>query len=153
MTAHSVLADNETGARFYDRLRERIHSYVGKGRVTEKIADFLLLAPDVFMLLWRLTNDPRVSGKDKVLLGTGVAYYIFPFDIVPEAILGPIGYLDDLVFGVYVLNRMLSDTEPQILREHWSGHEDILASIQKVLTAVDNLLAGDVISKLKKMAD
>ncbi|HEV8657591.1 MAG TPA: DUF1232 domain-containing protein [Thermoanaerobaculia bacterium] len=153
MTAHSVLADNETGARFYDRLRERIHSYVGKGRVTEKIADFLLLAPDVFMLLWRLTNDPRVSGKDKVLLGTGVAYYIFPFDIVPEAILGPIGYLDDLVFGVYVLNRMLSDTDPQILREHWSGHEDILASIQKVLTAVDNLLAGDVISKLKKMAD
>lgn len=153
MTAHSVLADNETGARFYDRLRERIHSYVGKGRVTEKIADFLLLAPDVFMLLWRLTNDPRVSGKDKVLLGTGVAYYIFPFDIVPEAILGPIGYLDDLVFGVYVLNRMLSDTDPQILREHWSGHEDILASIQKVLTAVDNLLAGDVISKLKKMAE
>jgi uncharacterized membrane protein YkvA (DUF1232 family) len=153
MTAHSVLADNETGARFYDRLRERIHSYVGKGRVTEKIADFLLLAPDVFMLLWRLTNDPRVSGKDKVLLGTGVAYYIFPFDIVPEAILGPIGYLDDLVFGVYVLNRMLSDTDAQILREHWSGHEDILASIQKVLTAVDNLLAGDVISKLKKMAE
>jgi hypothetical protein len=48
---------------------------------------------------------------------------------------------------------MLSDTDAQILREHWSGHEDILASIQKVLTAVDNLLAGDVISKLKKMAD
>lgn len=152
MTVHSVLADNGIHQRYYDRLRERIHSHVGKRRFTEKIADFLLLVPDIFMLLWRLLNDARVSGKDKVLLGTGVAYYIFPFDVVPEAILGPIGYLDDLVFGVYVLNKLLAGTDAEVLREHWSGSEDVLLSIQKVLGAADNLLAGDVIEKLKKMA-
>ena len=89
MTVHEVFADSEIHQRFYDRLRERIHSFVARNRFAEKIADFLLLVPDVFILLWRLTSDARVKGKDKVLLGTAIAYYIFPFDLVPEAIVGP----------------------------------------------------------------
>jgi len=151
MTVHEVFADSEIHQRFYDRLRERIHSFVARNRFAEKIADFLLLVPDVFILLWRLTSDARVKGKDKVLLGTAIAYYIFPFDLVPEAIVGPIGYLDDLVFGVYVLSKLLVDTDSAILREHWSGREDVLLSIQKVLNAADSLLAGNVLDRLKKM--
>jgi uncharacterized membrane protein YkvA (DUF1232 family) len=142
----------ERAERFYDRLRDRIHRYAeSKGRVAEKTTDFLMLVPDMFMLLWRLANDARVSGKDKVLLGTGVAYYLFPLDIVPELLLGPIGFLDDLVFGVYILNKMLTDTDPQILREHWSGSEDVLSAIQRVLNAADNLVADDLLAKLKQM--
>ncbi|HEX9163544.1 MAG TPA: DUF1232 domain-containing protein [Thermoanaerobaculia bacterium] len=138
--------------RFYDRLRNQIHAHLeAGGPVIEKLGDFLLLVPDVFILLWRLLNDSRVSGKNKVLLGSGVAYFIFPFDIVPEAILGPIGYLDDLVFGAYVLNKMLSDTDVAILREHWSGHEDLLDTIRKVLESADKLVAGDLIKRLKRM--
>ncbi len=139
--------------RFYDRLRERTHSYVDRrGHLAEKLADYLLLVPDMFMLLWRLANDGRVNGRNKVLLGTGIAYFIFPFDIVPEAIVGPIGYLDDLVFGVYILNKMLADTDPAILREHWSGPEDVFESIRKVLNAADNLVADGVFRRLKKIA-
>jgi uncharacterized membrane protein YkvA (DUF1232 family) len=142
----------ERAQRFYDRLHDRIHSYLERhGRVAEKTGDYLMLVPDIFMLLWRLTNEPRVSGKNKVLLVSGVAYFVFPFDLVPEAIVGPIGYLDDLVFGVYILNKMLLDTEPAILREHWSGDHDLLESIQKVLNAADNLVAGNLMARLKKM--
>ena len=72
MTVHEVFADSEIHQRFYDRLRERIHSLVARNRFAEKIADFLLLVPDVFILLWRLTSDARVNGKDKVLLGTAI---------------------------------------------------------------------------------
>jgi uncharacterized membrane protein YkvA (DUF1232 family) len=137
--------------RFYDRMRGRIHEYLkGKGKLA-KSSEYLLLVPDLFMLLWRLANDRRVSGKNKVLLGSGIAYYIFPFDIMPEALLGPIGYLDDLVFGVYMLNRMLSDTDVEILREHWSGEEDVLKMIRRVLTAADNLVGTELIDRLKKM--
>ena len=138
--------------RFYDRIRDRIHDYVkGKGRVVHKSADFLLLAPDLFMLLWRLANDGRVSGKNKVLLGSGIAYYIFPFDIMPEAVIGPLGYLDDLVFGVYMLNRVLTDTDVEILREHWSGDEDVLEMIRRVLAAADSLVGKDLGRQLKKL--
>ena len=141
----------ERAERFYDRMRGRIREYLqGKGKLA-KSSEFLLLVPDLFMLLWRLANDPRVSGKNKVLLGSGIAYYIFPFDIVPEALLGPIGYLDDLVFGVYMLNRMLTDTDVEILREHWSGEEDVLAMIRRVLAAADNLVGTELIDRLKRM--
>ena len=137
---------------FYDRLRERIHHYVeGKGRVAEASTSILLLVPDFFMLLWRLAQDKRVNAKNKVLLGTGIAYYIFPFDIFPEGLVGPIGYLDDLLFGVYILHKMLADTDPAILREHWSGEEDVLQAIRRVLGAADSVLSSDVREKIKKM--
>ena len=138
--------------RFYDRIRTAMHNYVQKkGSALSKPAEFLLLVPDVFILLWRLTADNRVEGKNKVLLGSAIAYYIFPFDIMPEALLGPIGYLDDLVFGVYVLHKVMKDTDPAILREHWSGSSDVLDSIQRVLNAADSLVGSEFLGRIKKM--
>ena len=152
MTENAEPVTRERAERFYDRLRVRIHSYVeGKGALAEKGTDLLLLVPDIFILLWRLTTDSRVNGKNKVLLGSGLAYFFFPLDIVPELLVGPIGYADDLVFAVYILNKLLSDTDPQIMREHWSGSEDVLAAIQRVLGTADNLVAGDLMAKLKKL--
>jgi uncharacterized membrane protein YkvA (DUF1232 family) len=153
-TAESAGNMNEGRAqRFYDRVRSAIHTYIERkgGDTLGKTAEFLLLVPDVFILLWRLTTDGRVTGKNKVLLGSAVAYYIFPFDILPEALLGPVGYLDDLVFGVYVLNKVLKDTDPSILRAHWSGSDDVLATIQKVLNAADSLVGTELLGRIKKM--
>lgn len=142
----------DRAARFYDRLRKAIRSYVDKkSGVLGKTADFLLLVPDVFILLWRLATDSRVVSKDKVLLGSAIAYYIFPFDIIPEALLGPMGFLDDLVFGVYVLNKMVGTTDVAIIREHWSGSDDVLTSIQRVLNAADSLVGSNMVGKIKKM--
>ncbi|HEY0370791.1 MAG TPA: DUF1232 domain-containing protein [Thermoanaerobaculia bacterium] len=137
--------------RFYDRMRDGIRKYLAnKGAAAGKTGEYLLLAPDVFVLLWRLINDGRVNAKNKVMLGSGLAYYLFPLDIMPEGFLGPIGYIDDLVFAVYLLNKMLADTDPEILREHWSGSADILESIRNVLNAADNLVGSDILSKLKR---
>ena len=143
-------ADRAT--RFYDRLRSAVQRYVDKkGRVLGKTAEYLLLVPDVFILLWRLTTDARVTSKDKVLLGSAIAYYIFPFDIIPEALVGPMGFMDDLVFAVFVLNKVLKGADPAIVREHWSGSEDVLAVIERVLGAADSLVGSDMLAKIKKM--
>jgi uncharacterized membrane protein YkvA (DUF1232 family) len=143
---------DDRATRFYDRIRTRIRRFVDrKDSVFGKTADFLMLVPDVFILLWRLLRDSRVSGKNKVLLGSAVAYYILPFDLIPEAIVGPIGYLDDLIFGVYVLNRMVKDTDASILREHWSGSEDVLQTIQRVMIAADELVSKQVIARIKRL--
>ncbi len=144
--------DGQRARRFYDRLRTSIQRYVERrGKAVGKTAEFLLLVPDVFVLLWRLTTDSRVSGKNKVLLGSGIAYYILPFDLIPEAIVGPIGYLDDLVLGVYILNKVMSDTDPEIVRQHWSGSEDVLATIRKVLDAADNLVGSKLVARIKRL--
>lgn len=143
----------ERAERFYDRVRASIQSYVGsKGAAAGKTAEYLLLVPDVFILLWRLVNDSRVSGKNKVLLGTGIVYYISPIDLIPEAIVGPIGYLDDLVFGVFILNRILGDTDATVLRDHWPGSEDVLSVIQKVLGVADSLIGTKMVNRIKRMA-
>lgn len=141
----------ERAERFYDRMRQGIRQYLDrKGKVAGTTAEYLLLAPDVFVLLWRLVNDRRVNAKNKMLLGSGIAYYLFPLDFMPEGFLGPAGYLDDLVLGVYLLNKMLADTDPAVLRQHWSGSEDILKSIKTVLNAADKLVGRDIFSRLKK---
>jgi uncharacterized membrane protein YkvA (DUF1232 family) len=143
---------SDRATRFYDRVRNTIRSYIDKkGPALGKTAEFLLLVPDVFILLWRLTTDSRVNGKDKVLLGSAVVYFLSPFDLIPEAIVGPIGYLDDLVFGVSVLTRILTSVDASVVREHWSGSEDVLVTIQRVLNAADSLVGADLVGKIKKM--
>ena len=143
---------HDRAQRFYDRIRHRITSYVeSKGKVLGKSAEYLLLVPDVFMLLFRLALDERVSSKNKVLLGTGLAYFIFPIDIMPEALLGPIGFLDDLIFAVYILETMLVDTDEAVLREHWSGKDDVLDMIRNVLKQAESLVSKDVIERIRKM--
>src|SRR2546428_4125089 len=143
---------SERAKRFYDRVRTSIQEYLDrKGRVLGKTAEYLMLVPDIFMLLWRLTTDRRVHGKDKVLIGSVVVYFILPFDLIPEAIVGPIGYLDDLVFAAYALNTILRDTDPEVLREHWTGREDVLVTIQRVLTAADTLVETNILGRIKKM--
>lgn len=149
MSALSPSLSSDRAERFYDRLRQSVRRRLdNKGSVAGKTAEYLLLVPDIFILLWRLVNDSRVTAKNKVMLGSGIAYYLFPLDIIPDFI--GIGFLDDLVFAVYLLNKMLTDTDPEILREHWSGKEDVLKTIQKVLNSADTLVGKDVLGKLKK---
>lgn len=139
----------ERAERFYDRMRTAIRRYLDKkGAVAGKTGEYLLLAPDIFVLLWRLVNDPRVSSKNKVMLGSGVAYFLFPLDIIPDIV--AIGYIDDLIFGAFLLNKIMTDTDVEVLREHWSGNEDILATIQKILAAADSLTSSDILGKIKK---
>jgi hypothetical protein len=37
-----------------------------------------------------------------------------------------------------------------VLREHWSGSDDVLAMITNVLNAADNLVGSDILGRIKK---
>jgi uncharacterized membrane protein YkvA (DUF1232 family) len=137
--------------RFYDRMRERIRVYLEKkGSVAGKAGEYLMLAPDIFVVLWRLVNDPRVGTKSKVALGSGLAYFFFPLDITPEAFLGPIGYIDDVIFAVLLLKKLLIETDVEIVREHWSGTEDLLTVIEKVLNSAEQLAGSELVGRFRK---
>lgn len=142
---------NGKAERFYDRIRAQIRQAVDKNEATGKAAEFLLLAPDLFILLYRLFNDDRVSGKNKALLGSGIAYFFLPIDLLPEALLGPVGLIDDVIFAVYILNRMLLDTDEEVLKEHWSGEGDILAIIRRVLGSAEQLVSRKILDRFKNM--
>src|SRR5262249_17018590 len=95
---------------FYDRLRRRILATVERraGKLSADAVRALLLVPDVFMLLVRLTLDKEVPGSTRAMIGGALAYFVLPIDLLPEAILGPVGFLDDLVLAVAVLSQPFS---------------------------------------------
>jgi uncharacterized membrane protein YkvA (DUF1232 family) len=147
----SAPVSSSRAERFYDRMRERIRVYLEKkGTVAGKTGEILLLAPDVFVLLWRLANDPRVEGKSKIALGSGLAYFLFPLDIAPEAFLGPVGFIDDILFAVLLLKKVLVDTDVSIVREHWAGKEDVLTVIEKVLSSAERVAGSELVERFRK---
>jgi hypothetical protein len=48
------------------------------------------------------------------------------------------------------LNKVLVDTDPKILQQHWSGDDDVLETIRRVLGAADSLVGSDLLTKLKR---
>ena len=137
---------------YYQRLRDRVREWAGteKGR-SHRWTEYLLFAPDLFHLLWKLSVDPDVSGKDKVKLAAAIAYFISPIDLIPEAIVGPIGYLDDIVLAAHVLNGIVNHTDPEVLRRHWCGDDDVLDVIRRILATADNMVGSGVWKKLKRI--
>jgi uncharacterized membrane protein YkvA (DUF1232 family) len=140
---------------FYDRLREKILQVVEKrsgrrgARLTEDAVRALLLVPDVFILLVRLALDKEVPGSARAMIGGAIAYFILPIDLLPEAFLGPAGYLDDLVLAVAVLAQAFGgDLEPYA-RKHWSGSEDLRVVIKDITSTAKSLLGQKLYDRLR----
>lgn len=138
---------------FYDRLRERVVETVEHrgGRFAEGTVRALLLVPDVFILLVRLALDKEVPAQARMLIGGALAYFVLPMDLLPEALVGVGGYLDDLVLATAVLSQAFSgDLEPYA-RKHWSGSEDLRVVIRDVTYAAENLLGAKLYGRLKAL--
>ena len=129
--------------RFYDKLRKKVSEYCGKH------SDIILLAPDIFMLLLRLMKDDRIPMKYKGMVGAAITYFISPIDIIPEALVGPFGYTDDIIIAVMVLNKIINETSEEAVVENWSGKGNILAIIQNILT-ISNSILGKKLNAVKK---
>jgi uncharacterized membrane protein YkvA (DUF1232 family) len=92
-----------------------------------------------------------VATSDKAKLAAAIAYFVSPVDLVPEALVGPLGYLDDIAVAAYVLHGMINHTEPEILRRHWAGDTDVLEVIKRILAAAERMLSSRVLGKLKRI--
>lgn len=140
--------------RYYDQLREKIEKYMREkmgDKRTEKVAPYLLLAPDLFVLLARLAKDKRVPLRSKSLALAAVLYFMTPLDIIPELFMGPVGYVDDIIFATLALNKMLVDVDEKIINEHWNGDKSIIAVIRDVLSKADSLVGKSRFEMIKKM--
>lgn len=137
---------------FYQDFRRRVRQWLdGKGR-GYKYADLLLVGPDLFHLLCRLVADPRVPMAHKVKLAAAIAYFVSPMDLVPEGLVGPVGYVDDIALAAYVLNGLLNSSHAHAAREHWAGEGDVLGAVQGVLALADGALGSGLWSHLKSFA-
>lgn len=149
MSDHEIIViDPARTERFYRRLRQRAVDWLAEHR-GEKYADIVLLAPDLFVLLGRLLLDKRVSVKDRAVVAGAILYFLSPVDIIPDFVF-PIGVVDDVVAAVIALNGILNRTDPNVIREHWEGSEDVLVVIQRILDRADLLLGSGTLNRLRK---
>jgi len=140
---------NQEHQDFYLKLRKKIEAYLT--RHPTKYADYLLLAPDLFHLLVKLSLDARVPAAKKARFAAVIAYFISPVDLLPEALLGPFGYLDDIALTAWVINDYINETDPAIVREHWAGQQDVLTVIKNIITAADKMIGSGMWKKLRRM--
>jgi len=108
-----------------------------------KIKKYLSLLPKFLRLILGLLKDSRVPAEDKAILAAALAYALNPADFVPDAI--PFfGMVDDLYLIALALIRLLNHVDEEVLRQHWSGDEDLLSLIREAARLGARLLPAKV---------
>jgi len=93
-------------------------------QVKSRIKNFLLIIPNLLLLCVRLLTDSRVPAAERAMVAGAIVYAIVPFDLIPDMI--PfVGQIDDLYLIALTLLRLMEQTDPKIVREHWRGGGDV----------------------------
>ncbi len=134
----------EGSGRFYDSLKIRLLGWTdGKlGLRLKNFAEFVMLVPDVIVLLGRVLLDHRVPRHLRIKVGIILAYLVSPLDLLPEAAIGPAGLLEDFVLTVFALNRVFICVDRGILEEHWSGRPEKLDFLRELSDLAGSIFTG-----------
>jgi len=135
---------------YYQKLRRRFREWArSKEGQTNKWAEYLMWAPDLFHLLCKLSVDRRVPPAEKAKLLAAIAYFVSPVDLVPEVVLGPVGYVDDIAVAALALNGIVNGPRREVVLEHWAGDDDVLDVIQQILEAADSMVGAGLWKRVR----
>jgi uncharacterized membrane protein YkvA (DUF1232 family) len=107
-------------------------------KLQRRTKNVLLFLPNLLLLCARLM-DPRVPTKERALVAGAIAYAIIPFDLIPD-VLPFIGQVDDSYLIALTLLRLMSVTEPDVVRRHWRGGGDVVELIGSTAMIASKLL-------------
>jgi uncharacterized membrane protein YkvA (DUF1232 family) len=136
---------------FYRVLRRRLREWLQRKGRGFAFADMLLLGPDLLHLVCRLVIDARVAPGDKARLASVIAYFISLVDLMPEGLLGPVGYLDDIALAAFVLHKVIGAGQEQLAREYWAGDGDLLQVLQRVLELSNKAIGSGLWGRLRRV--
>lgn len=85
---------------------------------------YILYLPDFFKLLCDLLNE-ELDKNDRRIVSSALAYFVVPNDVIPEAIYGPMGFVDDIFACVLALKKIKEKYGISILEKLWEGEEPI----------------------------
>ena len=138
---------------FYDRLRERIVRTVERrgGKLGTRTASALLLVPDVFILMLRLAIDRDVPQSTRTVLASTLAYFVLPIDLMPEGVIGPTGFLDDLVLALGVLAQAFGKELEPYAEKYWSGSQSLRTVLSDVVVSAESLLGSNLYGRVQAL--
>jgi len=129
--------------QYADALREEVAHYCGPQ------AEIILLTPHLFDMLSRLLDDGRVPKEARQKICQAIAYFITPFDVLPEEIYGVEGYFDQCYLALYVLKQLQTLVPDFILAEAWEG-EGAFSEIIFLLPGVEKNILPENIKKIHR---
>ena len=147
-----VVLEDQKQNGFYRRLRRRMVDWAETKTGREnKWLKYVLVAPDMFHLLCRLTVERGVSPQMKARLALVIFYFVSPLDFLPEGVLGPVGYLDDIALAAYLLDQLVNAGGAALVSRLWAGDGDVLQLIRKIAAKADEMVGSGLWEKVKKV--
>jgi uncharacterized membrane protein YkvA (DUF1232 family) len=104
--------------------------------------EIIKYAPEIFRLFVNLRADSKVSEKSKHFINTVIAYFIAPFEVIPEKETGPWGYLDDLFLSSLTLKKLENEIGYEALEKNWDGDEDLKEIVKRIYETAKGWLDG-----------
>ena len=108
-----------------------------------RMANLILFIPNMLVLCGRLMVDGRVPAKERLLVAGAIVYALVPLDFIPD-MLPFVGQVDDAYLIALTLLRLMSVTEPRVIREHWRGGGDVVELIGATALLAGRLLPGKI---------
>ena len=146
------MTEEKRARDYYRRLRARLDGWLQsrEGRAY-RFADHLLLLPDFVHLIIRLALDRRVPMELRTQTAAVLAYVMLPLDLVPEGVVGPVGFGDDLLLVALMVRRLLTTVPPEIVLAHWAGSAGLMDTIRTILDAAEEMVGLRVWKRLQRI--
>ena len=116
---------------------------MSKSNLRSRMTNLLLVIPNLLLLCARLMTDPRVPAKERLLVAGAIVYALVPLDFIPD-MLPFVGQVDDAYLVALSLLRLMSATDPRVVREHWRGGGDVVELVGATALIAGRLLPAKI---------
>jgi uncharacterized membrane protein YkvA (DUF1232 family) len=112
---------------------------MSESNLRSRMTNLLLVIPNLLLLSTRLMADPRVPAKERLLVAGAILYAFVPLDFIPD-MLPFVGQVDDAYLIALTLLRLMTVTDPGVVREHWRGGGDVVELVGATAVVAAKLL-------------
>jgi len=108
-------------------------------------------APEIFQLLCRLAVCERLESADKELLFIATAYFVAPYDVIPEVAVGPRGFIDDVAMAAYALELIANRSAEgrTFVADRWEGETPLWELVDAILADAPTMCGPESWEKVR----
>ncbi len=135
---------------YYRQLQKRVETWLSSEEARHHpCADLYPYLPELFLLLTKVGLDVSVEERERVAIFSVLKYIVAPFDLIPEGVLGPAGYCDDLVLAALAVDRLASKREGKLLSRYWHGDVDAVTVARTILASATTMVGDETCARLR----
>lgn len=140
----------EAREEFYRTVQEALSQWAQDIGAETEYAEYIPQTPSLLRLLENLALENEVSTKGKAQIAVALSYFSAPQDSVPEAMVGPCAYVDDVALAASVADTIADTAGEEVVRRCWPGDDDPRPVIDGVLEFARYAMGSEVWSEVRE---